>query len=86
MSSSRTPRYVVNFTTVHPTQFHTGIEWKLSVHGQPTDSNLISFCAKYEESTRSGGCNEHLGPMQISEAKIVDQKTSKVVAEAIFAS
>jgi hypothetical protein len=86
MSSSRTPRYVVSFTTVHPTQFHTGIEWKTDVHGQPNENNLIAFCTKYEESTQSGGCNEHLGPMAISEAKLVDQKTSKVLAEAIFAS
>lgn len=86
MASSRTPRYVVTFTTVHPTQFHTGIEWDLGVHGLLTEGNLQAFCAKYEESTQSGGCNEHLGPMTICDAKIVDQKTSKVVVEAVFTS
>jgi hypothetical protein len=83
--SSRTPRYVVRFITVHPTQFHTGIEWKTDVHGQPTVENLTAFCTKYEDSTKVGGCNEHLGPMTIANAKLVDQKICKVIVETTFA-
>lgn len=46
-------------TTVH----HTG-------HGTPSDANLRKFVRHYEQSTQAGGCNAHIGPIDITKACI----------------
>lgn len=41
-------------------------------YGVPTDANLAAFVARYEASTRPGGCNVHLGPDVVLSAYITD--------------
>lgn len=71
-----------------PGVYQTPSEWRtrsrldgrLPAHGKPTTANLAAYVRKFEDSTRSGGCNEHLGFQKVARAEIIDQELSKVVA------
>ncbi len=83
--ANNTPPYVVRITT-DPVALCSSAEWRcrrrgtLIPHGKPTAENLRVYCAVFEESTKPGGCNAHIGPHRIVTAEIVDQRTGSVVA------
>ena len=49
--------------------------------GKPTVANLRRQIEVLEASTGPDGVNKHLGPMKITEAYIVHQKSGEIVAE-----
>ena len=49
-------------------------------YGRPTTENLKAFIKKFEDSTKPGGVNEHLGTTVVTSAFIKDQATGQVLA------
>lgn len=56
-------------------------EWKNSQSGKPTNENLATYRKVFVDSTKPGGCNDHLGPTNTGNLRIVDQRNGgKVLA------
>lgn len=72
MSQSPLPGATTSYT--EPTA------WPTKYAGRPSDANLAAYIAKYEESTRPGGVNAHLGSRVVFKAEVVDQETGAVRA------
>lgn len=49
--------------------------------GKPTADNLRKEVEAFEASTRPGGVNAHLGPIKVSRAEIIHQKSGATVAQ-----
>ncbi len=74
MGRSKTPKYVVVMegTGVNstPIAWHVGVtEGNVPGYGKPTDANLAKYIAKYVESLKPGGANQHL--MQAYGTKVI---------------
>jgi hypothetical protein len=48
--------------------------------GKPTDENLKQYVKDFEEGTKPGGPNDHLGVAHISSAEIKDEFKGEIVA------
>lgn len=48
--------------------------------GRPSDKKLASYVEKFEQSTREGGVNHHLGEITVPRADVYDQRERVVVA------
>ena len=78
----------VEMTSTCPsgTHKHTPSEWRTRARGQfpgygkATEENLKAYVQKFEESTKAGGCNEHLGLSVVFSAFIKDQRTGEILA------
>lgn len=74
MPRDTTPAYVVEVTT--PAHRWTPAEWRarkrgpLPGYGQPTDANLARYVKAFEDSTKPGGVNAHLGETRVTRASI----------------
>ena len=55
-------------------------EWRKE-YGKPTVQNLQTFRQKFIDSTKKGGCNEHLGLQTTGDLRIRRQKDDKIMAE-----
>lgn len=55
-------------------------EWRKE-YGKPTAQNLQTFRQKFIDSTKKGGCNEHLGPQTTGDLRIRRQKNNEILAE-----
>jgi hypothetical protein len=68
---------------VHPNGLarlrHLG-EWRKE-YGKPTAENLQIYRRKFIDSTKKGGCNEHLGLQTTGDLRIRRQKDQKIMAE-----
>ncbi len=49
-------------------------------NGQPTAANLAKWVEALESSSRPGGCNAHIGPLTVFNARIIRQSTRQTVA------
>jgi hypothetical protein len=90
MGKTYTPMYRIelNYKTMPGLkQFgQTPSEWKVKEYGKPTTANIETYIYKFIESLKPSGCNYHisqsLGYLPIpNAAKIIRQKSSKIVAE-----
>lgn len=79
MSKSRLIRFSVQEHR-NGTWQHIG-EWRSREMGKPTNKNLQAYRAKFIESTRKGGCNEHLGLGNIGNLRIQDFIAMTIKAE-----
>jgi hypothetical protein len=77
MGRTITLTYRVEYKTTH---WQTTAQGWHRQDGKPTKENLIAWIAAMEASCQPGGCNQHIGPMTITEAWIVRQSTGKCVA------
>jgi hypothetical protein len=82
MSRSTTPAYRYEMVTTGngectPAAWNVGGRYG---YGRPTAANLEKFLKAFEESTKPGGCNAHLGTTVVFSAKIIHQASHKVVA------
>jgi hypothetical protein len=74
MARDTTPAYVVEVST--PGYRWTPAEWRVRTRGQlpgygkPTDANLAAFVRRFEESSRPGGVNAHLGATRVASAQV----------------
>lgn len=77
---------MVHYVVRGPRHWGPG-EWRarrqgvIPADGKPSEENLKRHVEHYEQSTREGGPNAHLGKTVILSARIVDQQTGMVVAE-----
>lgn len=55
-------------------------EWRKE-YGKPTVQNLQIFRQKFIDSTKKGGCNEHLGLQTTGNLRIRRQKDNQIMAE-----
>jgi hypothetical protein len=55
-------------------------EWRKE-YGKPTPQNLQTFRQKFIDSTKKGGCNEHLGLQTTGNLRIRRQKDNQILAE-----
>lgn len=88
MSTNLLP-FVVQMTTMtaEGTREGQASEWRMkarlggavSAHGKATEENLKAYVARFEASTRKDGVNAHLGVTVVAKAKIVDQRSGKVL-------
>lgn len=76
--SSTTSKYRVEIRV--PGVRWTPASWPTRHAGRASDANLLKYVRETELSTRSGGCNAHLGETVIQSAKIVNQSTGETVA------
>jgi hypothetical protein len=78
---STTPTHRVEF---HSTgNYNAPIGWNTRQNGKANGSNLFAWVRALEVSTAPGGINAHAGPIVITDARIVDQRTGDVVAEYV---
>lgn len=74
MGRTSTPTYVVEIEM--PGYRYAPAAWRVSSavnapgYGKPTDANLARYVEKFEESTRPGGVNAHLGFQRVTTARI----------------
>ena len=54
--------------------------WDTKHAGRPSDSTLKAWVEHFEASTKTGGCNAHLGATVVWSAKVVRQATGETVA------
>ena len=81
MSKDYTPAYVVRMNAGGPNQVHTPSAWNCRQSGRPTKENLEKWVRGFEESTKPGGCNAHLGETVVWSAEIArNRPNGKVVA------
>lgn len=81
MGRSTTPAYRYEMVTTGGSQ--TPGAWYVGRrcgHGSPTNVNLTKYVKAFEESTKQGGVNAHLGTTVVFSAKIIRQSTQEVVA------
>lgn len=72
--------YVVELNT--PGYRYTPASWNCRQYGRPTAANLAAHVKGFEDSTRPGGVNAHLGFTSVSSARIRrNQYAGDVVAE-----
>lgn len=68
---------------VHPNgmaRYRVFGEWRKE-YGKPTAQNLQTFRQKFIDSTKKGGCNEHLGLQTMGDLRIRRQKNDEILAE-----
>jgi hypothetical protein len=63
-----------------PAEWRTRKQGQIPAHGKPTEENLKAYIEHFEASSKSGGCNEHLGVQVVFSAFIKDQRTGVVLA------
>lgn len=90
MGTSRTPAYIVEMTTKDATTgalytYTPAPEWYARkrgmrpADGQPRDcSALARYVARFEECTRPGGVNAHLGAQTVISARVVRQADREI--------
>lgn len=76
--TSHTPTYRVELRLLG--SHATPAAWPTKHAGRPTDATLARYVADFEESTRPGGVNEHLGEEFVIGAEVVRQATGETVA------
>lgn len=52
-----------------------------TVHGKPSNKALAARVKAWEDATKPGGVNAHIGETKVLSAKIVRQSTQEVLAE-----
>lgn len=50
-------------------------------YGKPTAQNLQTFRQKFIDSTKKGGCNDHLGLQTTGNLRIRRQNSNEILAE-----
>lgn len=86
MGRSTTPTHIIRFTEVRSGERIVGLTpaaWptrKDRGGGRPTKANLARYVEGTNESCQPGGVNEHLAPMRIVRAEIVNQHTGEIKA------
>lgn len=82
MGRTITPKYAVEFFDVRANGrfvHWTPMGWNSKQAGRPTVANLAAFVNGYEESTKPGAPNAHLGVTTIWSARIVRNDGSHTV-------
>lgn len=84
MGHSRTVDFTVGYLVSRgvftPGEWRTRQRGQVPGMGKPTVENLAKHVAFMEASMRPGGCNEHLGEIEIIEAWITDERSGKQAA------
>ena len=85
MGRSITPKYIVKVRHSGGVA-STDSVWNSKQSGRPTAKNLATWVAKYHESLKAGGCNEHVTKAygvnaQLRYAAILVNLTGEIVAE-----
>lgn len=84
MGRSTTPKYRVEAIFFDGTRTRGAWQVRSNVghsDGKPCDINLSRWAADLEASTQPGGANAHLQPIVVASACIVEQATSRIVAQ-----
>jgi len=63
-----------------PAEWRTRSRGQLPGYGKPTEENLAAYVRHFENSTKVGGCNAHLGTTVVFSASVRDHRTGQVVA------
>lgn len=88
MAYAPSPLYRLELQSTDPKKAHTSQPWYVRDsrkfnrvgRGAPTNPNLAIVIEAYEDSTKKGGVNAHLGEDTIGIARIVQQATGEIVA------
>lgn len=81
MGRSTTPTYRVEFQIASPARIGwTPMRWDGKHLGRVSDANLAKMVKVYEDATKPGGVNAHLGETTIAAARVIRQATGDVVA------
>ncbi len=78
MGKSVTPKYRFEIQEANDPRTHVQ-----SWNGRALSDRLVEYIRCFEKSTTKGGVNDHLGPRLVLTAKIIDQKTNKVIVTYI---
>lgn len=78
MGRVTTPTFAVRIFVKDAVYSPTG--WPCDRLGLPSDERLARYVQGYEDSTRPGGCNAHVGPETVTRARIIRQATGEIVA------
>lgn len=78
MGKSITPTYRIEMKVSRGVV--TPAAWPTKHLGRPTEDTLRQYVQVWEDSTKDGGCNSHLGFTFIREAKVYRQGTGECVA------
>lgn len=73
-------KLVVHSAETGQPRTYTPFAWRVKESGRPTDENLAAYVQAFEDSTKPGGVNAHLGREVVSSAKVRRQSTGEVVA------
>jgi hypothetical protein len=76
---TKTPTFRIQMTT-NRRGVVTPWAWETKYNGRPTDATLLRYVHAFEGSTQRGGCNDHLGPVQVTYACVIRQSNGDVVA------
>ncbi len=66
-----------------PSEWRTRTRTNVPAHGKPTVMNLLAYISVFEESTKPGGANAHLGETKVTMAFIKDQRSGKVLTSVM---
>lgn len=85
MASDRLIPFTVEMVTTGkgvytPAEWRTRARGQVPAHGKPNAENLKAYIAKFEDSTKPGGVNAHLGVTVVFSAFIKDQRTGETLA------
>jgi hypothetical protein len=90
MGRSLSIKYLLNLTLIEAetgkAKSATPQQWRVKGRnnapgfGKPSEANLAVWIKGFEDSTKAGGVNAHLGVLQVTGACIVDQDSGAEIA------
>lgn len=86
MGRTVTPKYRLEYTEKDArgrVSIHQ-MGWDARFNGRATFDNAVRYCEALQKSTLAGGCNEQIGPRDLLNFQLVNQKTGDTVASGVL--
>lgn len=79
MGRTATSKYIVHVTV--PGYAYSPASWRCDRSGRPSAEHLAAYVKGFEDSTRPGGVNAHLGRQRVTRATVkVNEPGGRIVA------